>query len=286
MKFLSMARCSHLAIYLLVLLTITACGEKPLTAKQVLDQAYPVYDQKHACWISDDGDAGRYCMKLDSEKKLTLKDSERLYVMVSGSLVDENGDNNGGHSSIGAVGAFVSEARDGKNQVIAANPLIAAGAFGVGPVNWQLVKLGPNDYWGWQNTWGDCHQGYCGSRYTILAPYGKSVKEIGFITGEFDNTGACGGVTEKLDDEGNLVMDENGDPIEIEVDCNKTSTSIQSQLIIDTKSTKVKVYPLLITLTGRDKGIEVKSKAWVFNFDYKKWQYKDPANYPIADADF
>ena len=281
-----MARCQRLAIYLLVLLTFVACGQKPLTSKQVLDQAYPIYDQKHACWISDDGDAGRYCLKLDGEQKLTLKDSERLYVLVSGNLVDENGENSGGHVSIGAVGAFVAEARDGKSQVIAANPLIPAGAFGVGPVKWKLVKLGPADYWGWQNSWGDCHQGYCGSRYSILAPFGKSVKEIGFITAEYDDSGACSGMTEKLDDDGNVVTDENGEPIEVEVDCNKTSTTIQSKLKIDNKNSNVKVYPLLIILTGRDKGRDLKPKSWVFKFDNKKWQYKDPAGYPIANADF
>lgn len=58
----------------LLLLFVSACSQKPLTAKQILDQAYPVFDQKHAFWISDDGDGdgGRYCMKLDSEQKLTL----------------------------------------------------------------------------------------------------------------------------------------------------------------------------------------------------------------------
>jgi hypothetical protein len=44
----------------LLLLFVDACSQKPLTAKQILDQAYPVFDQKHAGWISDDGDAGRY----------------------------------------------------------------------------------------------------------------------------------------------------------------------------------------------------------------------------------
>lgn len=281
-----MARCKHLAIYLSVLLVMVACGQKPLTAKQVLDQAYPVFDQKHACWIAEGGDAGLYCMKLDTEQKLNLKDSERLYILVTGELVDENGDSNGGHSSIGAVGAFVAEARGGKTQVLAANPMIPAGAFGVGPAKWKLVKLGPADYWGWQNTWGDCHQGYCGSRYSILAPYGKSVKEIGFITSEYDDSGACGGLTEKLDDNGNSVLDEDGEVIEVDVDCNKTSTSIQSTLKIDNQKTNVKVYPLLITLTGREQGQDLKPKTWVFNFDHKKWQYKEPANYQLAEKDF
>ena len=281
-----MARCMHLAIYLLVLFAVAACSQKPLTAKQILDQAYPIFDQKHACWISDDGDGGRYCMKLDSEQKVTLRNSERLYVLVAGNLVDATGEEIGSHASLGVVGAFVSETKDGKNQLLATNPLIQAGASGAGPVKWKLVNLGPADYWGWQNTWGDCHQGYCGSHYSILAPYGKSIKEIGSMTSDYDDTGACGGMTDKLDDDGNPVQDENGYPVEVEEDCAKTTSMMQSQLKIDTKNAKTKVYPLLITVTGSNHGQTLKPKAWVFKFDDKHWRYNEPANYPMAEKDF
>ncbi|MDI1298974.1 hypothetical protein [Methylotenera sp.] len=286
MKSLFTARCKHLVACLLVVLTVAACSQKPLTAKQILDQAYPIFDQKHACWISDDGDGSRYCMKLDAEQKLTLKDGERLYVITSGELVDDKGESIASHANIGSVGAFVAESRNGKSEVIAANPSIQVGSSGVGPTAWKLVKLGPADYWGWQNTWGDCHQGYCGSRYSILAPYGKSVKEVGSMTANYDDTGACGGMTDKLDENGNAVLDENGEPIQVDVDCDKASSFVESSLKIDTQNPNVKVYPILLTLTGRDKSAELKSQIWKFNFDSKAWSYKAPKNYPLADKDF
>jgi hypothetical protein len=115
----------------LLLLFVDACSQKPLTAKQILDQAYPVFDQKHAGWISDDGDAGRYCMKLDSEHKLTLKDGERLYVIASGELVDAQGESNASHASLGSVGAFIAETRNGKSEVIESNTAIPEGSSGV-----------------------------------------------------------------------------------------------------------------------------------------------------------
>lgn len=270
----------------LLLLFVSACSQKPLTAKQILDQAYPVFDQKHACWLSDDGDGGRYCLKFDSEQKLTLKDGERLYVIASGELVDAQGESNASHASLGSVGAFVAESRNGRSEVIAANPAIQTGSSGIGPIAWKLVKLGPADYWGWQNAWGDCHQGYCGSRYSFFAPYGKSVKEIGFITSEYDDTGACGGTTDKLDADGDPLLDENGEAIQVEDDFSKTASSLQSTLKIDTQNSKVKVYPLLIAITGQEAGVVVKPKTWMFNFDSKSWQYKEPANYPLADKDF
>ena len=266
---------------------VSACSQNPLTAKQILDQAYPVYDQKHACWISDDGDGSRYCMKLDTEQKLTLKEAERLYVIASGELVDEQGESIASHANIGSVGAFVAETRNGKSEVIAANPAIQAGASGIGPTGWKLVKLGPADYWGWQNTWGDCHQGYCGNRYSILAPYGKSVKEIGSMTADYDTSGACGGATtDKLDESGNTILDEKGEPIQMDLSCEQTSITMGSTLRIDTRNAKAKVYPMLITVTGYDKGVQIPPKAWRFTFDSKKWQYQQPANYPLAEADF
>jgi hypothetical protein len=94
-------------------------------------------------------------MKLDAKHKLTLKDGgERLYVVASGELVDEQSESNTSHASLGSVGTFVAETQVGKSEVVAA---IQAGAMGVAPTGWKLVKLGPADYWGWQNAWGDCH---------------------------------------------------------------------------------------------------------------------------------
>lgn len=147
-------------------------------------------------------------------------------MIASGELVDAQGESNASHASLGSVGAFVAESRNEGSEVIAANPAIQADSSGIGPTAWKLVKLGSAGYWGWQNAWGDCHQGYCGSRYSILAPFGKSVKEIGFITSEYDDKGACGSTTDKLDADGDPVLDENGEAIQVEVDCSKTASSL------------------------------------------------------------
>jgi hypothetical protein len=93
-------------------------------------------------------------------------------------------------------------------------------------------------------------------------------------------------MTDKLDENGDAVLDENGEPIQVDVDCNKNSSQVKSTLKVDTKNPNVKVYPLLITLGGSDKGEKVNAKPWIFNFDSKNWKYKEPANYPLADKDF
>jgi hypothetical protein len=85
-------------------------------------------------------------------------------------------ESNAGHVNVGSVGTFVAETRNRKSEVIAANPANQAVSSGIGPTSWKLVKRSPADYWGWQKTLGDCHQSYCGSQYSIFAPYGKSIK--------------------------------------------------------------------------------------------------------------
>jgi hypothetical protein len=276
--------------FLLVIVAImwlSACNHQMPTAKQVLDQAYPAYDKKHACWIALDKENGeRFCMKLDSEKTITIKNKQRRYILVAGGVVDENGEPDGGHASMGAVGAFVVENNDGDSAIIASNPVLHAGTYGVAPTAWKLLQLGSADYWGWLNTSGDCHMGYCGSAYYILAPYGKSIRNLSkYILDSYDNTGACDGMVEKLDENGNSVLDESGNPIEVESDCFKTTASMQTTLKIDTQNTKERVYPLLITVTGNDRRKVLKPKVWVFNFDVKNWTYKEPADYPLADRE-
>jgi hypothetical protein len=259
-----MAKYTQYAVTMLAVMLLTSCSKPALTAKQVLDSAYPEYDQAHACWITNTEEQ-RYCMQLDSEQKVKTSDGERLYILATGVAVDENGEYNGGHLSQGLVGAFVVENRAGKSEIIAANPNIAEGVFGTAPTKWKLVKLGPADYWGWLNTFGDCHQGFCGGFYSILAPYGKSVRDLSNIVANYEDTGACG---------------------EDEAICAKTTSEMDSSLKIDATKSDLKVYPLLITVTGKDHGEAVNSSDWTFTFDEQKWAYVTPADYPLAEKDF
>ncbi len=260
---------------------LTACKQpaEPLTAKQVLDKAYPQFDIKHACWIAQDAEGISACMKLDSEKLLHLPSGDRLYVLAAGELVDEHGEPNGGHNSNGFVGAFVAETIAGKTTLIASNPTFPSGAFGRAPTGWKLLQLGPSDYWGWQNTWGDAHQGYSGDSNTILAPYGKSIIELAMMVASYDDTGAIDPDACKQ-----AVTDDSADPVE-PPPCQQPSM-IASTLKIDDSNQKVKVYPLQITVTGTDAGAPLTPKTYSFAFDTKKWTYKTPADYPLADKDF
>lgn len=278
-------------ILLFVLTTLLAACKQPeaLTAKQVLDSVYSQYDTKHACWIAQDPDGMIACMKLDSEKLLHLPSGDRLYVLVAGDLVDEQHESNGAHASPGSVGAFVAETIAGKTMLIASNSAMANGTMGTGPFGWKLVQLGPKDYWGWQGGYEDCHQGYCGSYYSILAPYGKTIKDVGFMTASFDNSGAVDPEQCAKDKKVELTIqradDSVADDAQDEDVCQQPSI-INSTLKIDTSNQHVKVYPLKITVTGISEGQAIKPATYSFEFDIKKWQYIEPKDYALIATDF
>jgi hypothetical protein len=233
-----------------------------ITAERILDKAYAKYDATNKCWIGDN-QGQLYCFTLDRFDKVKTETGDRYYVLVYGEAVDENGKPNGGHITQGSVGAFVVEERNGDMAFIASGALIEVGASGSGPSKWQFVQLGPRDYWGWINEWGDCHQGYCGARYAILAPYGQKVDDLAGFASRYEDTGACG-----------------------DEECEKKSSSIDSSLKVDDRNKTLRVFPLLITVTGKDGGKQLKSRTWKLSFDAKKWRYIEPEKWPLSQRDF
>jgi hypothetical protein len=270
---------------------LVACKQtQPLSAKQVLDSVYRQYDAKLACWIANDNNANRYCMRLDSEKMMHLPSGDRLYVLVAGEMIDEYGESNAGHVDSGLVGAFVANTVNGKTNIIASNPAVQSGAFGRAPSGWHMLQLGANDYWGWQNKWGDVHQGYSGSYFTILAPYGKSIKELAMIGADYDNTGAidpdaCQQAASN--DVDNLSENSSENLIEnLSAPSCQQPTSISATFKIDRSNPSVRVYPLQLTVTGVESGKTLKPSAWTFTFDTKKWTYREPQDYILSGKDF
>ena len=146
---------------------------------------------------------------------------------------------------------------------MAGDAQITVGAFGRGPAKWKFVKLGPSDYWGWLNTAGDCHQGYCGSSYVILAPYGKGIRDIAAFTSAGDNSGACG-----------------------DKQCETRAIQLTSKLEIDASRIDAKVFPLIVTVSGKMGGRALAPKPWAIPFDEKKWKYVAPNNWPLKNAEF
>lgn len=248
-----------------LLLSVTLPAYAEIQPRQVLDTVYKGgYDKARQCWRAFDKENSQaYCMKLDLTRLVNTQSGPRLYLLVSGTAVDEKGEPNGAHVTSGMVGAFAVEERDGRAEIIAADALLPVGASGAAPTGWKLVQFGPNDYWGWLNEAGDCHQGYCGTRTALLAPYGRQIKDLAGFAKSYSNGGACG------DDA-----------------CFRKSTELESAMQIDNSVTDTKVYPLTVTVKGTNKGRKIAPKRFTLVFDAKKWSYQMPSDWPLKDADF
>lgn len=94
-----------------------------------------------------------YCFKIDRTDKLNTDTGMRTYVLLSGTMTNDRGES-GSHVDLGMVGALVIGKGQNEVEIITGDPLMPIGAFDTVPTKWDFIKLGPSDYWGWQNTWG------------------------------------------------------------------------------------------------------------------------------------
>lgn len=211
--------------------------------RQILGKAYGRYIPKYDCWhtvAADQNGEQQYCMKLGRMDKVQAGNVKRIYVLALGGIVDDEGKPAGAHVHTGMVGAFVADIQNGQAEIVASNAKMPMGAFGNAPDTWKFVKLSPSDYWGWQSATGDCHHGECYDEHIVLAPYGKTVK----------NLAGFGGYSS-----------------------DRESTSVSIALTIDSSSASAKVYPLLLDVTEEKEGKEASKQTVKAPFDEKKWQW-------------
>lgn len=236
-----------------------------VTPEAVLARMYPAFHPKAECRTVEATDMRQtYCMGIDRSDRVVVEGITRLYVLATGKAIDkDSGTASGGHVTPGLVGAFVVEERGNGFQVLAAEARIVAGANGLPPTDWTFVQVGPAGYWGWLNSQGDCHQGYCSSQSMLLAPYGKGIRNLTGFVQSADNTGACG-----------------------DKRCEARATSLDSTLAFDTQAASGPVYPLRVTVSGTANGRRVPVKPWVLPFDVKTWRYVPPKGWPLKDAEF
>jgi len=226
----------------------------------VLSRVYDGYDQQNACWRAQhyEGD-GFCCLKIKRQDRLNTAKSARLYLLLTGQCYNNKGELDDSHASSGIVGAFVLGLGENNISIIAGHPRMPMGSWGTPPEDWSLIKLGPNDYWGWKAEGGYSGQGVSWSWYSFLVPYGKSIRELTAPL-SFDDSGNC--------------SEEN--------ECRLTT--IDGKLEIDSTQIDVAVFPLHLTLKGKVKGKKLAPKTWVLPFDTKSWSYKKPKGLPDMEG--
>lgn len=239
----------------------TSQADSNANLETLLNGVYEKYLPNKKCWIASDENKQNYCMRIDSFEKVSVKGINRFYAMLSGTAVDAKGEENGSHASSGLVAAFVMEENANQLRLIASNSKISMGASGAGPTKWKLVKVGPDDYYGWTNQSGNAHGGYSGTYFHVLAPNGANIKNIAEFVSSFSDQGRC-----------------SDEPCQ--------STTLNSSIELDTSKTGGKVYPLKVTVKGKEEGAPIPSTTYTFNFDETKWNYVTPSDYKLIDSEF
>ena len=228
---------------------------------QLMRNTYGAYYPRYSCWRTKSKEGQDYCMQITRVDNAMGDEGGRTYVIATGQALDEKGELGGPHVQPGLVGAFVVKNNGNAYEMVASNPQIPMGTWGSAPTEWEFVRLGPQNYWGWQSEVSDMHQGYEGRFSVFLAIYGKEVRKVGEITSYFSNEGAVG-------------------------EDSKEITSIKASLRVDVDTLDAKVYPLLVTITGKKNGKNFSAQIWKISFDENKWKYLEPKDWPLAGAAF
>ena len=174
-------------------------------------------------------------------------------MLTSDVLDNKSGQANGSHADAGKVGLFIIKLKGTK--LLAAEPEIPLGSWGRVPEKWNLIKLAPSDYWGWQTNYVYSNHGHYHNLYTIFAPYGKnSIKELTTILVDYNNGGVVEGYTE-----------------------------IAAEIKVDNLQVDKRVFPLKVKVTGKINGKKLKVKTWELPFYTRKWRYTEPKNWPLSD---
>jgi len=220
--------------------------------KHLMQEQYGAYSARAKGWpFQFEGIA--YVMKPIQSKKVATPMGERLYVFAAGNVANEK---DGSHAASGLAGAFVIEEKDGKLNLAASSKAMKYGSFGAAPDTVKFMQFGPDHYYGWLYESGYTGQGYTSSYNDVLLPRGKGVAALASIPSHMDNEGA-------------KPCDDKATKAECE--------SLDFDLKIDTARADVKVYPLVVTRTGIQKGRETRPQTWSIGFDEKKWSYSVPA---------
>jgi len=238
---------------------LLASGNARDAAARLMNHIYGKQKAEHGCWVFR-FEGLPYCMKIAQSEIKTLGGGKRLYTLATGQAIDRQGEPITAHAMQGLVGAFIVGETNGKATLIAQSTTIQAGTMGTAPSEWFLTELGANDNWGWRGEYGDCHQGYCGSRMIILANRAGVVREVGVLPTAYDDTGACG-------------------------DCEGKSSSLASTVRVSDGPDNAEFYHLLVAVTGTSNGEEL-AKEWTLAFDSAKGTYIQPADWPLGDKDF
>jgi hypothetical protein len=160
--------------------------------KAFMPMFYGHYDKGKKCWINTNS-SGTFCMRPHTFEEIATSDGGRIYATVAGGITGAP-DNNDCHACNGNIGYFVLATGTDVLALIAKSELYEpGGVYGRVPdeTKFQIVRLGPNQNYGWFTEVWDAGQGITVRNTQIHGVIGENVLDLGYVPLSFDNNGDC-----------------------------------------------------------------------------------------------
>lgn len=202
--------------------------------KDLMDSSYGRFDVKLGCWSSRSGGT-EFCFKVNRVDAVKTKEGDRVYVLATGRMASDS------NIADGIIGMFVLEPQFGSNYTtVAKNPFVTAGSGDEPPENWQFVRLGRDDVWGWQGEIENNSLGETDSGIILFTQIEGNIKNIGYIPTSFEMldlgnvNGHIANARQAIDLKGTIKIEEYGNgmyPIRLTVDGMRNGSQKQGESI-------------------------------------------------------
>ena len=197
----------------------------------VMNEFYGTFSQTNSCWITKRLEV-TYCMKPHKVDAIGSNKDRRLFIVVAGQKLGEDGQPEEWHSARGVLGLIVLAENGEQLGVVARNNLYEDfGTFGTVPptTSFAVRELGPNNAYGWVIENDIFYGGRQWNFNEIYAVVGDTVTPIGSIPYRYSENEASGCIQKRCSD-------------------------YSIELLINSTVPNARFYPLVLRTTGSRKG--------------------------------
>ena len=236
----------------------TAISKPKELLKAVMNEFYGTFSQSNGCWITKSAEITKsanktYCMKPYKLDTVGSDNNQRLFIVIAGQKLDDNGAPEDWHSASGVLGLIVLMQNGAQLGVVATNSLYEDfGSFGkVPPMNsFAVHELGPNESYGWiiqENEFGAGEEVDFNNLYAV---FGDTIASIGSIPSrDIRENGATG--------------------------CGDQCSDYSIELLVDSTAQNATFYPLILRVSGVKEGRPF-NKTYRVPFDSSSFRYLVP----------
>ena len=223
--------------------------------KDIMDNSYGRFDSKLGCWSSRSGGT-EFCIKVNRVDAVRTKEGSRVYVLATGRMANDS------NLADGIIGMFILEPQmAGNYTTVAKNPFVKAGTGDEPPENWQFVKLGKDDVWGWQGEIANNNLGETDSGVLLFTQIDGNIKNIGYIPTAL----------EMLD----------LDHVNSQLANARQAINLSGTIKIEENNNGL-FYPIRLTVSGMKNGNPVQSESVRINFKEDIGEYVIPMRNPFT----